>query len=99
MNAALEALVNQGGVLGALVVIFALVIAALWWDGRKRERELLSQLTDLHELRVKDATDREAALRVALEQSTTAIEQMAKASEAEADAVNELQQELIRRRR
>lgn len=99
MSAALEALVNQGGVLGALVVVFALVIGLLWRDGRKREAELHDKIEQLQQLRVNDAAERERALALAVEQSTTAIERMADASQAEAEAIADLQVELTRRRR
>lgn len=99
IGAALKAIVEQGGLLGALLLVCGLVIWHLWREGNRERRELLAVIAALQEARVKDATERETALTLAVEQSTKALEAMAEAAEKEADAVSELQTEISRRRR
>jgi len=104
LNSAL-APVLQYGVLGAITVIFAVVIGLLWKNSNAERDKLLSQITalqnervsetrSLHQQRVADAQLVQETLLDANRQSTTALNAATAAIEAMRETMLETKQTL-----
>lgn len=84
----------QAGLLGVFVLIFGIVIWALWRDSKEERGVFLAQLDALHKARVDDTKASQAQMLAVIQQCAQALATAASTSESQKEAVVELRHTL-----
>jgi hypothetical protein len=84
----------QAGLLGVFVVVFGLVIYALWRESKEERQAFMKQLDDLHKARVDDTKAAQAQMVSVIQQCTQALTTTSSTMESQKEATVELRNTL-----
>ena len=84
----------QAGLLGVFVLVFGLVIYALWKDAKEERASFFAQLNDLQKARIDDTKAAQAQMLAVIQQCTQALVTAASTTEGQKEAVVELRHTL-----
>lgn len=84
----------QAGLLGVFVLVFGVVIYALWREAKEERATFLSQLDALHKARVDDGKAAQTQMISVIQQCTQALVTAASTMESQKEATVELRHTL-----